>query len=205
MIANPSVPAFRYDPYSKKLTRERYDHRQMQDVRDDAVQAARKSIEVFTAPSASRPSNVQSPPMWGVVLGTLGRQGNFNQLQAIQRQLSVLEPTVTTDAPAPVPIPHIPILLSELSPAKLALFNPHISTFVQTSCPRLSIDWGYAFDKPLLTPYECSVAVGRVPSWKRTESMGENREEDRNAVGVYPMDFYEAGSLWAVSRSTATI
>jgi 2-(3-amino-3-carboxypropyl)histidine synthase len=26
MIANPSIPAYRYDPYSRLLTRERYDH-----------------------------------------------------------------------------------------------------------------------------------------------------------------------------------
>lgn len=28
--------------------------------------------------------------------------------------------------------------------------------WVQVACPRLSIDWGEAFDKPLLTPYEVS-------------------------------------------------
>lgn len=72
MIANPTVPAFRYDPYSKKLTRERYDHRAMQRVRDDAVQVARRSIAAFSP---------DSPPLWGVILGTLGRQGNFKQLQ----------------------------------------------------------------------------------------------------------------------------
>lgn len=29
--------------------------------------------------------------------------------------------------------------------------------WVQVACPRLSIDWGLAFDKPLLTPYEVSL------------------------------------------------
>lgn len=86
--------------------------------------------------------------------------------------------------------PFVPILLSELSPAKLGLFNPHISTFIQTSCPRLSIDWGYAFDRPLLSPYECSVAVGSV----------EDGWQER-----YPMDFYEAGQTWANSRNTGKI
>lgn len=84
MIANPSVPAFRYDPYSKKLTRERYDHREMQLVRDSAVQTARKSISAFS--STDRFSTTQNPkeaipPLWGVILGTLGRQGSFKQLQ----------------------------------------------------------------------------------------------------------------------------
>jgi 2-(3-amino-3-carboxypropyl)histidine synthase len=72
MIANPEVPAFRYDPYSKKLTRETYDHLEMQTVRHDAVQVARKSIV-----------NTENDPtrVWGVILGTLGRQGNFKQLK----------------------------------------------------------------------------------------------------------------------------
>jgi 2-(3-amino-3-carboxypropyl)histidine synthase len=97
------------------------------------------------------------------------------------------------------PIPYIPILLSELSPAKLALFNPHISTFIQTSCPRLSIDWGYAFDRPLLSPYETAVAVGKAVGWMDEEKIGKERIEG----GIYPMDFYEAGSPWAVSRAKA--
>ena len=88
----------------------------------------------------------------------------------------------------------MPILLSELSPAKLSLFNPHISTFVQTSCPRLSIDWGYAFERPLLSPYETAVAVGKAAGWMGKENVYN---------GGYPMNFYEAGSPWAVARTKA--
>jgi len=93
----------------------------------------------------------------------------------------------------------MPILLSELSPAKLALFHPHLSTFVQTSCPRLSIDWGYAFDRPLLSPYEAAVAVGQTAGWMEEEGATKGS----GGVGVYPMDFYEAGSPWAISRVKA--
>ena len=79
MIANPDVPSFRYDPYSKKLTRERYDHQEMQLVRDNAVQAARESLINL---SQNRPSTAEeSQPLWGVILGTLGRQGNLKQIQ----------------------------------------------------------------------------------------------------------------------------
>lgn len=81
MIANPSVPAFRYDPYSKKFTRERYDHREMQIVRDDAVRTARKSIALLMRESPDVREDIDATPLWGVVLGTLGRQGNFKQLQ----------------------------------------------------------------------------------------------------------------------------
>ncbi|KAF9509504.1 hypothetical protein BS47DRAFT_1349178 [Hydnum rufescens UP504] len=143
MIANPDVPLFRYDPYSKKLTRERYDHDEMTSVRSNAIRTARKSIEALGEGHGPRntPDDPKAP-IWGVILGTLGRQGSFKQLQSIARQLTTSRRN----------IPFMPILLSELSPAKLALFQDHISTFIQTSCPRLSIDWGYAFSRPLLNP-----------------------------------------------------
>jgi 2-(3-amino-3-carboxypropyl)histidine synthase len=82
MIANPAVPAFRYDPYSKKLTRERYNHAEMQEVRNDAVAVAKKSVKTITQDehSGSGPAG-SDPPLWGVILGTLGRQGSFKQLQ----------------------------------------------------------------------------------------------------------------------------
>src|ERR1700761_6529911 len=80
MIANPSVPAFRYDPYSKKLTRERYDHQEMRATRGNAVTTARKSIDEIAHRSSTSDDLEGEPPAWGVILGTLGRQGNFRQL-----------------------------------------------------------------------------------------------------------------------------
>ena len=86
----------------------------------------------------------------------------------------------------------MPILLSELSPAKLALFRDHVSIFLQTSCPRLSIDWGYAFSKPLLNTYETAVAIGQTKGWNGDGYGGE---------GPYPMDYYATGSAAAVART----
>lgn len=78
MIANPDIPAFRYDPYSKKLTRERYNHTEMQSARDKAVQTAQRSINALSDNDYGQKDPQQ---LWGVILGTLGRQGNFNQLR----------------------------------------------------------------------------------------------------------------------------
>ncbi|KLO15875.1 Diphthamide synthesis [Schizopora paradoxa] len=180
MIANPTVPAFRYDPYSKKITRERYDYDEMTKIRGDAVRKARQSL---------LPSTNDEVSPWGVVLGTLGRQGSFGQLQAITRQLQASQ----------IPIPYIPILLSELSPAKLKLFDSHLSTFVQTSCPRLSIDWGLAFEKPLLSPYEAAVALKRLPGW--TVANTPDEAEGSSTTTTYRMDFYEMGTPWASARA----
>lgn len=173
MIANPTVPAFRYDPYSKKFTRETYEHTEMRAVRGDAVRKAREGLQRGGSGS------------WAVVLGTLGRQGSLSVLKAVHEAL-----------PAGSDPPYM-LLLSELSPQKLALLSEEqITTFVQTSCPRLSIDWGYAFTRPLLSPYEANVALGRIQGWS---GMGSNESACSDATckdeGDYPMDFYADGSL----------
>ncbi|KAL1409879.1 Diphthamide biosynthesis protein 1 [Vanrija albida] len=169
MIANPSVPAFRFDPYSKKFTREYYEHDEMRSVRADAVRVARRNLLERGADS------------WAILLGTLGRQGS----------LSVMKTVAAGLPPSADALPPLMVLLSEVSPAKLGLFSDaEISTFVQTSCPRLSIDWGYAFKRPLLSSYEASVAAGRITGWHGVDLDG--RESGK---GDYPMDYYADGSL----------
>jgi 2-(3-amino-3-carboxypropyl)histidine synthase len=177
MIANPTVPAFRYDPYSKKFTRETYEHTEMKTVRGDAVRAARKGLSEKGAGS------------WAVLLGTLGRQGSLSVLRVSSSVESLPDRADLQSITSALPTedPPLLILLSELSPAKLALFSPEvISTFVQTSCPRLSIDWGYAFNRPLLSPYEASVALGRIRGWGGLSLNGG----EQKGQGDYPMDFY---------------
>ena len=82
------------------------------------------------------------------------------------------------------------LALSEIFPGKLAMMD-EVETWVQVACPRLSIDWGYAFPRPLLSPYEALVALGaREAGWM----------EDTGGGGVvegksYPMDFYAKEGL----------
>lgn len=152
MIHNPSIPAYRYDPYSRKLTRENYDHKEMHELRRDAIHSARKASK------------------WGLILGSLGRQGNPHTMTMIEKLLHEQE------------IPYINLLLSEIFPGKLALMSD-IECWVQVACPRLSIDWGYAFPRPLLTPYEALVALGSREGW------------DTGNGGVYPMDYYAKDGL----------
>ena len=158
MIHNPSLPAYRYDPYSRKLTHETYDHNEMQDLRRSALTTARKAKK------------------WGLILGSLGRQGNPHTMTMIEKILNERD------------IPFINILLSEIFPGKLALMD-EVDCWVQVACPRLSIDWGYAFPKPLLTPYEALVALGVKEEWKSSKE-----------GGVYPMDFYGKDGLGRTKR-----
>ncbi|KAJ1728725.1 Diphthamide biosynthesis protein 1 [Coemansia biformis] len=147
MIHNPEIPAYAYNPYNKKFTRERYSHEEMQSLRQNAIGTARQAKK------------------FGLILGTLGRQGSPKVLEDLQERLDSRG------------IAHEVVLLSEIFPQKLAQF-PDIDCWVQIACPRLSIDWGYAFPKPLLTPYEANVALDSV-DWQET----------------YPMDFYAFDSL----------
>ncbi|KAI4122559.1 MAG: hypothetical protein LQ347_006462, partial [Umbilicaria vellea] len=100
MIHNPSVPAYRYDPYSRKLTRETYAHAEMHSLRHSAITAARSARK------------------WGIILGSLGRQGNPHTMTLIESHLNGKN------------IPFINLLLSEIFPAKLALM-PDVECWVQ--------------------------------------------------------------------------
>ncbi|XP_053131581.1 2-(3-amino-3-carboxypropyl)histidine synthase subunit 1 isoform X2 [Hemicordylus capensis] len=154
MIANPGIPAYRYDPYSKVFSREHYAHGPMQEARKEAISQASQAGK------------------WGLILGTLGRQGSPAILQHLE---SCLQASGR---------PFVRLLLSEIFPGKLQLL-PDVGTWVQVACPRLSIDWGKAFSRPLLTPYEAAVALKQA-AWQET----------------YPMDFYASQSLgpWTVNH-----
>lgn len=109
----------------------------------------------------------------GIILGTLGRQGSNRVHKFLKKRLNKNGYETTS------------ILLSEIFAEKLLLF-PHIDAFVQIACPRLSIDWGSTFSKPLLTPYETSVMLGDVEWTPNNQTPKEQ---------AYPMDFYAFGSL----------
>ncbi len=159
MIHNPDVPAYRYDPYSRKLTRETYGHAEMQDLRRQAIRTAKAARK------------------WGLILGSLGRQGNPHTMALIETKLTEMG------------IPYVNLLLSEIFPGKLAMMSD-VECWVQVACPRLSIDWGYAFPRPLLTPYEALVALGEREDW---------------GTGVYPMDYYGKEGLGRTKPAIAVV
>ena len=75
----------RYDPYGRVLTEEHYDHTGMRQVRRKAIEQARRAKQ------------------FGLILGTLGRQGNpriLDHLQSIMKQKG-LQFTVVSLQPSP--------------------------------------------------------------------------------------------------------
>lgn len=143
MIHNPELPAYKYDPYNREITLEEFDHEEMHAVRRAAIAEGRRARKI------------------GLILGSLGRQGNSKTLELLEGAFA--ERGIDT----------VRVVLSEIFPGKLAQFSD-VDCWVQVACPRLSIDWGYAFPRPLLTPYEAMVLLG----------------EDREWGSYYPMDYY---------------
>nr|NVI70977.1 putative diphthamide biosynthesis protein 1 [Cucujiformia] len=113
MIANPTINSYRYDPYKKEFTQEYYEHNLMNTIRKKCVNDSITSSK------------------FGIIMGTLGRQGNPIVVEHLRKRL------IENDKKVAV------ILLSEIFPKKLELFQ-ELDAFVQIACPRLSIDWGTA-------------------------------------------------------------
>lgn len=145
----------RYDPYSKVLSREHYDHQRMQTNRQEAIATAR------------------SAKSWGLILGTLGRQGSPKILEVRGLGMASGEGTdwetisqwgksvsqriwpwqLDPDDPSSaflhqqhlesrlqaLGLPFVRLLLSEIFPSKLGLL-PQVDVYV--SPPHLSsYDW----------------------------------------------------------------
>ena len=161
MLHNPHIDFFyQYDPYSRCLTQEQYGHTDMRQLRGQAIEQARAADH------------------FGFILGTLGRQGAPHLLH---RLAALVSSTAT-------PRLHTVFLISELSAARVSLLPQSIDCFVQVACPRLSIDWGHEYDRPLLNTYEAEVVLGGA-QWLAADGEG---------VARYPMDYYaEAGGEWS--------
>jgi len=152
MMANPKLNAFRYDPYTGRFFKESFDHAEMQKVRRAAIARAQKAKTV------------------GLILGTLGRQGSVGILESIRSMLEHRGVETFT------------VLMSEIDEVKLAKFGANVDAWVQVACPRLSIDWGESYSKPLLSSFEAFTA------WAEGAELLED----------IPMDYYSnQGGPWA--------
>lgn len=167
MIQNPAIPMFRYDPYAKVLSSEGYDIELMKETRLSVIiiifipiqmlpnflpvsVLVNVNLILYTRKSIKLTQNAK---VIGLILGTLGRQGNiqlFNRLKMLASKHSKVV---------------IPFLMAEINLQKLAILKDvdvndiniilcafyllllWFQAWVQVACPRLSIDWGGDFDK----------------------------------------------------------
>ncbi|XP_053209660.1 2-(3-amino-3-carboxypropyl)histidine synthase subunit 1-like [Panonychus citri] len=166
MIANPWIEKYyKYNPYDKSLTIENYDYIEMIDQRRKSIT---KAIEV-----AKRGGT------FGFILGTLGRQGSPKVMENMINRLKKIAPNCN----------HVNLLIPEIKPTLLKELGTSVDIWVQTSCPRLSIDWGDEFkERPLLNPYEFNLTMDSIIK----NQLDVLREEEKSG---YPMDFYASASL----------
>lgn len=149
MIHNPDFLFYRYNPFDKIITEEKYDYKLFYDIRKNEI---KKCVNCKSI---------------GIILSTLGRQGNVNILTNI---INIMKKKN---------ISFFILLLSEIFNEKLQLFQ-NVDLFIQIGCPRLSIDWGNYNLKPLLNTYEAYVLLNSVPY-----------------KDIYPMDYYShKGNIW---------
>lgn len=127
MINNPLLSFYQYCPFSRKLTKEFYNYDKMVSLRTKNIKKAREG------------------KTFGIILGTLGKQGNKTILKNVKNKLSNYKLYV--------------FMMEEITPVLLDRYD-FIDAYVQISCPRLSTDWGESFTKPLLSSYEVFYELG---------------------------------------------
>ena len=142
MIANPEVAAYRYNPYNKVMTVEKYDHTTMLATRRYDV--ARRASMVSTLPRSGHVvlcrkevEKAQGVGQYGVILGTLGRQGNPAILQRLEERLQGAGKD------------YFVLLLSEIFPSKVR-------------CASLYLAAGANSAKPLPCACHCSLSCSKT-------------------------------------------
>ena len=106
----------------------------------------------------------------GIIVGTLGRQGSVHILEQLKKICAERGKRFSV------------FLMSDVCQEAISKY-PEVEAWVEIACPRLAIDWGSEFSKPMLNPYECFVAFKDLPL-------------------DYPMDNYlYGGGEWSVYTS----
>ncbi|KAH3745797.1 diphthamide biosynthesis protein [Pelomyxa schiedti] len=183
VLANPHSAVFQFNPYTNTLEKETYDAEATLERRVTAMHQASTAKTV------------------GIVLSTLGRQGNPKLMKHIKDLLSGCK------------ISHFVLLLNNISPEALSPFT-NVDAWVQVACPRLSVDWGTSFTKPLLSVCEaehvfnrhtltpsCSTTTSTLPATASTSAETEttNSTISPGSFTRYPMDNWaSSGSPWSI-------
>ena len=110
------------------------------------------------------------PRQVNLIFGILGRQGNIKILRTIQSLASQKRFKKSV------------YMATEIENDRLNVLNGNSKDlWIQLSCPRLSLDWGFYFKNILLTPFEFGI-------FTKTTKIYNN---------LFPMDFYsKIGKFW---------
>ncbi|ORD99955.1 DPH1 [Hepatospora eriocheir] len=155
MIRNPQKEFYKYSPYDRKLTKEFYDFDKMINLRNEASTVLKKlKYENIT---------------FGVILSNLGKQANQYLFERVVKKLKSFNIKVYK------------IVCGEINNEILKIYS-FCDGFVQIGCPRLSIDWGCGYIKPLLSPYEI---FRYLDDHKGAYMMDYYSKEEKNPWSMY--------------------
>uniref|UniRef100_A0A8C7GZT0 2-(3-amino-3-carboxypropyl)histidine synthase subunit 1 n=1 Tax=Oncorhynchus kisutch TaxID=8019 RepID=A0A8C7GZT0_ONCKI len=163
-----NLNAIMYDPYSKIFSREYYDHEAMRSIRLQAIDKAR---------SAQR---------WGLILGTLGRQGNPKVMEHLESKLESLGKSYTR------------VLLSEIFPSKLDLMAEVDAQL--WLCSR----WAGRRCTPWTSTPIRAWGHGR-PTTPTTNQLGPHANRHRRLAHSQPLPPLPHSSLNCVDRTSAPL
>lgn len=180
------------------------DHICMNEIRGNAIQKAIHSIH--HVPNCTI----------GIIMGTLGRQGNPAIVQRIKDLINQYNQDHknkntnndnggTNGSSSNGTIRHFTMLLSEISPYKLNLFQKKVQIWIQIACPRLSIDWGHYLTNnntiPVLNPYEFYCCFNSDLLWYNNNDDNDEKKNNNSSsrqIQSYPMDYYSSqGGPWS--------
>jgi 2-(3-amino-3-carboxypropyl)histidine synthase len=203
--ANAGITFYRYDPYSKQLSTESYDYPQMQKIRQEAIQRAKSILN--GGGDGGRADHSKSDPVpvtVGIILGTLGRQGNPAIVKRIRQALHERFNDHQQQPHKKTVVRTFVLLLSEITPSKLQMLQSKVQLWIQVACPRLSIDWGHCFSSSqqkqviLLSPYEFFRCLEQMDDESNEKDIIQHDLRDVSSSYHPPMDFYShSGGPWS--------
>ena len=159
MIKNRNVEFYKYCPFSKKVTREYYENDKMMENRQREIEkfyrGKRCNLGGCGKKCEGSCKNLQgdlklSPGIVknvGIILSGLGKQGNILLFNRVIKHLEMNGFNCYK------------IVIDEINEDILDRYS-FCDAFVQIGCPRLSIDWGNTYCKPLLNSYEVLGEIG---------------------------------------------
>ncbi|KAH8739330.1 diphthamide synthesis protein [Cryptosporidium ryanae] len=193
MMQNPSKKFFLYDPFSKKITKEKYNYDLLHEMRKSAI------INSYKKMFGNRKDDIiKNHIIVGIFFSTLGRQGSFKIVERLEKLVEIYNENNTGG-------PYIYISLIFASDLSSDYINKNIMDgidySIQLGCPRLSTDWGALYKKPLLNSYEgfilfVNLSKNNLSFFSNLEKRIEDTSE-YSYRSVYPMNYWASnGDPW---------
>ena len=161
LFFNPNVKIVQFNPLNRSI-----------------VQIGFKFIEAIVEREYFIEKGLFFSKSCNIIFGALGRQGNMKILKTVKflAGLRKIKPNI--------------FITTEIDSNRLGTLSGNFNNiWVQLSCPRISLDWGFYFKNLIITPFEFAILTRSVKSNPK----------------FIPMDFYsKIGKFWT-SYSTLKI